>query len=351
MIIESGGRAIAIEHRGGDITYVSHAHSDHAVRTGSILSSRETYALLTSGRKRPRNSSWSEGIDGVKLYNAGHMLGATQMMAENGKTIVHTGDLRLRDGFTTKAAPILQCDTLYIDTTFSEPCFTFPDKHEISDQILEWVAEKRKKGSIVFGAYRLGKAQELIVLLNEAGIIPFVEPSIEEYCQVYENHGVKLERICISEDYCNHIPLGQFATAPDAKDITEEKDAAEAKNGKAESILPATASTSRAAGDGGSFVAVYPFHQVKNHTVNLNALKAATGNAFDVLYPALATGWALKYDFRMPAFPLSDHCGFDEILRYAKESGASKVVCMYSSTGEIVRELRRQGINARLSSC
>jgi putative mRNA 3-end processing factor len=329
------------------IHYVSHAHSDHAVKKGNILSSKETYSLLTaSGRKRKGASCWIgekiEENNHLKLFNAGHILGATQLYVENGKRIVFTGDMRLRDGFTTEGAPILQCDVLYIDCTFGEPSFVFPGKEEIAKEIHTWLQERLKNGSVIFGAYRLGKAQELIALLNECGIIPIVDPSIEKYCQIYEQHGVRLERVCVGEHYCNHIPLNAYTT--DTSEHTGHGEQGEQNRQISQrdqrDIL----------NDGGNFVAIYPFHQVKNRAIDLTALKTVIGRPIDIIYPALVTGWAKKYKFGMPAFPLSDHADFNEIIRYSKESGASKVICMYASSGEIVQELRKRRINARLAS-
>jgi hypothetical protein len=66
---------------------------------------------------------------------------------------------------------------------------------------------------------------------------------------------------------------------------------------------------------------------------------------------AVLTGWAMdaatKYRYRTDAaFPLSDHCGFDDLLRYVELVGAREVRTVHGFAAEFAQELQRRGVAA-----
>ena len=293
------GRKLGIEvSRGADLVYISHAHSDHA-RGGNIFSSEQTFDLLSSGSEKKTSLVKLED-ESVKLFPAGHILGSTQLQFTNGHTVVHTGDMKLRDGFTTEKAEILECDELHIDCTFGHPDFNFPEKEEVADRIDRWTRTRMMTGqNVVFGAYSTGKAQELIYILNKySDITPVVDRTIEQKCKIYDKHGVKLKR----------FEIGTY-------------EASEAMKGK--------------------FAYIVPFHFVNQQSERW----------FQAEYKrvsfALVTGWANKYRYRNQAFPLSDHAGFSEILRYVEESKAKEIVCHYGHASVMSAFLNSKGYNAK----
>jgi len=302
MHLKVGERSLGIESaKDADIVYVSHAHSDHLIRTTKqILASKETISLMQIGLGKKKVVHCKEHLEGVELHNAGHILGSTQLRFVNGQTIVHTGDMKLRDGFTTRGAKPLECDTLYIDATFGDPKFVFPKKEEISEQICEWVTKRTKEGIVLFGAYKTGKAQELIALLNEGlGIEPVISDDIEVRCKAYETHGVRLDRIPVS------------------------------RNDSYEAAL-----------SGG--VMIVPFHKINERFVK------DTSDLYGVSVDcALVTGWAMKYRYPVIAFPLSDHSGFDEIVTYVEQAKPKKIICKYGDASRLIDELRRRGFNVK----
>ncbi|MEM3408092.1 MAG: MBL fold metallo-hydrolase [Candidatus Micrarchaeia archaeon] len=292
----SDGRVLGIEtSKDADMVYISHAHSDHS-RKGNIFSSPQTFDLLNlDGR-----TSILHKIDkDVNLHPAGHILGSTQIEFTNGHTVVYTGDMKLREGFTSGRAEIVRCDELHIDCTFGHPDFEFDSKEIIADRIDRWTRTRLMVGNnVVFGAYSTGKAQELIYILNKySNITPVVDQNIEEKCKIYEKYGIKLDRVVIGS-----------------------KEAAETMKGK--------------------FVYIVPFN-----FVNPQSEKWLTTQYKKVSF-AIVTGWAKKYRYRYHAFPLSDHGGFSEILRYVEESGAKEIICHYGNAVFMSKYLRSKGYNS-----
>lgn len=165
-----------------DPTYISHAHSDHAgSRKKEVLATEITAALL--GRERVSPPA------GVKLLNAGHIPGSSMVLLEDGADVLYTGDFKTEDDVLLKGAEPVEADILVVESTFGLPSFRFPRREEIYHRIERWIREGGKKALI---GYKVGKAQELVALLNQLGIEPMVSPDIEEVNRKMVELGVKL---------------------------------------------------------------------------------------------------------------------------------------------------------------
>jgi Cft2 family RNA processing exonuclease len=291
------GIRIALDDASSEVCFVSHAHSDHTAafsKRRSIIASDETFMLLGKppcSRQLP---------NGASLHMAGHMLGARQLRAETPSGVfVYTGDFSLHQSYTAPAAPILQCDTLMIDSTYALPHLRLPSRHETSKKMARFVRENESR-IVVFGAYLRGKTQELVRFLNiECGLAPIVSAPAAALCEVYGKCGVRLDYVAAG------TPEGEEAMR-----------------------FP--------------FVAIMPSNMV-NFQFGSKLSEAFEREA----RTALATGWATVSRFPVDAaFPFSDHADFRDTMRYIYESGAKKVVCANSSEGEAASYLRTLGINA-----
>ncbi|MFA5382803.1 MAG: hypothetical protein WC356_06560, partial [Candidatus Micrarchaeia archaeon] len=202
---------IGLENSGGNILYLSHAHSDHLRsprKKKGVIVSKESFDL----------ANWEERYNpirlnpkGITLFNAGHILGSTQLMAEtNEGLLVYTGDFKLRDGLTTKGAEIRNCDTLIIESTYAQPGIVFPEYGSVYAEISNWV-KRNKHNTLLFGGYSLGKSQEIIKILNDyCGVIPLVDEKVEYFCKIYEKHGIKLNRILLGTREADEVMRDPF---------------------------------------------------------------------------------------------------------------------------------------------
>ncbi|HLD62638.1 MAG TPA: hypothetical protein VI875_02105 [Candidatus Norongarragalinales archaeon] len=299
--VRIGVKEITLDHA-GDFSFISHAHSDHALKTRvpSILASEATVDLLKARGYASGESVVHEHY-GTKLLGAGHVLGARQLVAAGDEGVVaYTGDFRLSDSLCVKGAEIPQCDTLLMEATFGSPEFVFPDRESVAKEIASWVTEKQKEGMVVLGGYALGKAQELTKILNDyAGIAPVVDESIAKINDVYVKHGVALDYVRSSSD-------------EGLKELEK------------------------------NFVAIVPMNRVNNNfAFQLSRAYSKKVSA------AVATGWALTERFgSMQKFCLSDHSDFPELVEFAEQTGAKKIYTEYGSAKRLARELRKKGLNA-----
>ncbi len=296
--IRVNGTNIALDSAKHELCFVSHAHSDHteAFKAGkkSIIASDETFAIMG------REPMPLPKMDGISLHPAGHMLGARQLLAETCEgTFAYTGDFSLHGAYTSKAAPILQCDTLMIDSTYCLPALALPSRSLTISAMRKFV--KGNEGSIiVFGAYARGKSQELVRFLNiECGVAPVVFKQAAKICEAYGKCGVNLDYVA--------------AESPEAEESMRHP-----------------------------FVAIMPPGKV-NFDFGAK-LSEAFGREVKT---AVATGWAKVSRFPVDeAFAFSDHADFKDTMRYIYGSGAKKVVCANSGAKPAANCLRSLGIDA-----
>ena len=180
------------------VTCISHAHADHVRNHYSdLILTPYTSALYPFKRARHKTMPYGVSFDydgmWVSLHNANHILGSSQFMIEDGSTMVYTGDFRLKESLLGRCEP-LECDTLVIEATFGLPEYVFPEPADVYDSIASWTKTSLASGrNVLFGAYALGKSQEIIRVLNQEGITPVVHPKIADFARVYNENGFHLK--------------------------------------------------------------------------------------------------------------------------------------------------------------
>ena len=90
------------------------------------------------------------------------------------------------------------------------------------------------------------------------------------------------------------------------------------------------------------FYAVLPPHLIRHNLAG--KLSRVHGRKALTAFP---TGWALLRDVGADAaFPLSDHADYGEILRYAQESGAKRIYTAHGDNENTAQALREAGLDA-----
>ena len=284
---------------------ITHGHGDHVAikKNRHYLFSNKTRAIVESRFGLPERSTglrFKEKIAvedaTVSLHNSGHILGASQVLLEGNQRVVVTGDFKLQDSLIQKKAEVLPCDILAIETTFGLPCYAFPKREDVYNELGEWVKEKSKQGFVVLAGYALGKAQELTALCNDyAGIVPLVHESVFKNNEVYRKQGVKLG---------SYIELQHNLKESNVL------------------ILPPT-------------------------LVNHNLLQVLEHSLKKKVFPAIATGWGARNGYSK-AFSLSDHADFEQLMQYVKQAEPKLVLTMHGFEREFASYVqRRLGIAAR----
>ncbi len=279
--------------------FISHAHSDHMARHEFALCTPQTAALyqLRLGPRRTLEMPYRQTIEwaGLRLttYPAGHCLGSAMLLAEDqGRTLLYTGDFKLRPSLTAAAAELPHADTLVIESTYGHPDYRLPPQAESLAEFLALVRRTLADERVpVVQGYVLGKSQEVTRVLTDAGIPVLQHRSIYEVSRMYESLGCPLGRF---ERYGGRVEPGWAVIVPPGTPLAD---------------LP---------------------RQVR----------------------FALTGWAMdagaKYRLRVDhAIPLSDHADYDELIEAIDRVGPQAVYCTHGPESFVDR-LLDLGYNAHV---
>lgn len=306
-MIEVNDLVLSLDRRvkDSDLDFISHAHSDHIAAAKSskkILASSITKELLqTINSIEPQNNVETPNF--VKMINAGHILGSKQIVINderNGVKTVYTGDFQMQKSRSCEMIEIEEADSVIIDSTYFHPEVVFDERQEVENTLQYWTEMKLNEGIVLFGTYALGKAQELISILNEKGILPIVTKKISRINKVYQRNGVKLD----------------YASAYEGNDDYQ-------------SLLK------------GNFVGIVDNSLLSNMSVTIGELYNKK------VYTAVATGFAKMMKFNTDIqFPLSDHADFKQCTEYIDATGAKKVYTYGSNKLDLASALVDKGYDA-----
>jgi putative mRNA 3-end processing factor len=305
MNIDDYALSLDRKEKGSTIDFVSHAHSDHIAAAKSskrILASSVTKELLqTINAIEPQEEI--EVPHSLSMINAGHILGSKQIVMNDeskGVRTVYTGDFQMQKSRTCEMIDVVQADAVIMDSTYFQPDVVFDERQEVEETIRYWTDMKLNDGIVLFGTYALGKAQELVSILNGNGILPIVTKKISRVNNVYKKNGVKLD----------------YASAYEGKDDYQ-------------TLLR------------GNFVGI-----VENSLLNSMAVTLAELYNKKV-YTAVATGFAKMMKFNTDIqFPLSDHADFKQCMDYINATGAKKVFTYGSNKLDLASSLVDKGYDA-----
>src|SRR5262244_616099 len=130
--------------RKSELSFVSHAHSDHIARHERIIATSPTLRFMThrlgslpAALPVPYNRPFVLGPLDVELLPAGHILGSAQIrvIRADGRRIVYTGDLNGTPSLTAEPLQLARCDTLILEATFGHPRYVFPPKPAVLERL------------------------------------------------------------------------------------------------------------------------------------------------------------------------------------------------------------------------
>ena len=273
------------------ISFTTHAHADHLPQNivRKPYCSPETYDLAKlrnpefDGHKMQMGKWQKFDNFRAKLISSGHVLGSSMVFIEaDGRSILYTGDFKLWPGLSSRPIDIEHADVLITEATYGHPSYQLPPIDSVRKEIMSFVEEHRKEHAVNLGGYPIGKAQEAIRLLNDHGIVPSVTDNIAAFSDVYRKFGFKMKFI---------------------------RDGAD--------------------------VSVLPMHLVSQ--MSHNGEPNGSRNA-------VLTGWAVSrsYSNGVSAFPLSDHCDYNQLLTFVEAVEPKKVFTVHGFEREFAKTIREK---------
>jgi len=280
-----------------DVCMISHAHSDHlptSFRCTSAVCSEITRDFVKARRKKEIEAI---SVPKVKMLEAGHIAGSRMFLLQGSKKVLYTGDFCTREKAQTKAAKPHKCDVLITEATYGKSEYVFPDHDEIMSLARDWLEDVvRRGGCAVLFAYPLGKSQELVANLKDLPLV--LHPSIAENNRILRKHGFSLS----DAEYDSRTTKAPF---------------------------------------------VYVTSGMGKDVVRVDSLRRHGAKT------AAFSGWALDRSFRYQsgvdeAFPISDHCGFDELVEFVRKCDPETVFTTHGFAKEFASHIRRTlGIHAQ----
>ncbi len=184
-----------------DLAFVSHAHSDHTGFHKRILCTHATARLMQVRLNQDPGAfdtlafGETRVFDGwsARLLPAGHVLGSAQLLYNDSEgTLLYTGDFKLRKGLSAEPAIAGHAETLVMETTYGVPRYRFPPVRETLLALVKFCVETLEEGDTpVLLGYSLGKAQEILSALQEAGLPIMLHAAVARIAKVYEEFGIR----------------------------------------------------------------------------------------------------------------------------------------------------------------
>ena len=288
----------------GDVTVVSHAHSDHLPRRlpDSVYWSKTTAALAAIRRGFDGEPARPDNEASVSLLPSGHIPGSRAALIDDGESrYCYTGDVSTRDRYGLAGFSPVDADVLIVEATYGKPEYRFPPQEDLEASILDWLSDTLGSPVVLFG-YALGRAQGLQHLAGHSDRQHvWVSDEIATLSDCIERHtGITFEgEVCA-----------------DLTDIGPEDVL----------VLPSRAKQ-RA--------------DVQALIEDRNTITAA------------CSGWAVheSYRYRVGAdvtFPLSDHCDYRELLDLVEAVDPDQVYTHHGFATDLARAIQSElGIAAQ----
>ena len=290
-----------------ELVFVSHAHSDHTADHREVILSEPTARLMSArmGGKRiehalrfnqPQTFQRGGNEFRIKLAPAGHIFGSAMSLIEcEGESLLYTGDFKVQRGLSAEMCQPVHAETLIMETTYGRPQYRFPPTEDVMRGVVRFCKEAidNDETAVLYG-YSLGKSQEILCALTDAGLPIVLHGAVFNMTKVYEQFG-----------HC-FPPYEKY------------------EPGKAQ----------------GKVILCPPSVARSTMLRNLGRTRCA-----------VLTGWAVdpgcKYQYRCDAaFPISDHADFPDLIEFVKQVQPRRVYTLHGFAGDFAATLRGIGFEA-----
>lgn len=295
---------------GPEKVFISHAHSDHTGLHREIILSEPTSKLMHARLAGEwleqvlpfgRPAHFDNGIPyDLTLLPAGHIFGSAMSFIEaEGASLLYTGDFKLRPGLSAERCEPRPADILIMETTYGRPGYRFPPTADVLQGVIRFCREALDNDETpVLLGYSLGKSQELLRGLGDAGLPIMLHSQVHKLTEIYKQFG---QCFPAYEKYESASARGKVLLCP-------------------------------------------PSVSKSGMLSNLGSVRTA-----------VLTGWAMdpnsRYRYQADAsFPLSDHADFPDLIDMVKRVNPKKVYTLHGFAADFAQTLRELGFDAQALS-
>jgi len=189
-------------HRKTSFSFVSHGHADHLKNHDIILATPPTiqFHAYRARQKKAIPLNFGETLEHddlkIELFPAGHILGSAMIRIErDGMSFLYSGDFKMKKSWTARDIEIPTADILIMESTFGDPQYVYDHSEDYLEQELIGFVENCFHSNIspIVMGYALGKSQEAMKMLGDAGYKIRVHRAAWELAKIYMQFDVKFQ--------------------------------------------------------------------------------------------------------------------------------------------------------------
>jgi putative mRNA 3-end processing factor len=270
-----------------------------------------------------RHAEWREAA-GMELHfhSAGHIPGSTMFELRGDRKILFTGDLYTRNSRLLWGAHPVKCDLLFMESTYAGR--EHPDRRETEKQFLDAVDDTLKKGGVaVVPSFAVGRSQEMAMVLNQRGYTVWLDGMAKEVIQIFMRY----------PEYIRNKKELQKAY--------ENLKVVHSQMGRKQALKGDVILTTSGMLDGGPVLHyLETLHKDPRSSILLSGYQVEGSNGRLLMDTGQINlrGQRVKVECRVQKFDFSAHAGHEDLVKFAKGTGAKDIVLFHGDQPDKLRK-------------
>ena len=341
-----------------DLVCLTHAHLDHSGMLPWVASRYETTILTTrpsaevagilhndsikiadaEGYPAPydrndvkhtqkvfdyvKHAEWREqaGME-MHFHSAGHIPGSTMYEMRGEKRMLFTGDLNTHNTRLLWGAHPVKTDLLFMESTYAGR--GHPDRKASEKAFLDAIGDTVKRGGVaIVPTFAVGRSQEIALVLKNSGYNIWLDGMAKDVSRVFLRN----------PEYIRN--------RKELEHVYESIKFVHSQHGRKQAVKGDVILTTSGMLDGGPVL--YYLSQLRNDpksSVFLTGYQVEGTNGRRLLETGHIEdkGTSFKVNCQVEKFDFSAHAGHDELVKFAKDSGAKDVVLFHGDKSDLLR--------------
>jgi putative mRNA 3-end processing factor len=269
----------------------------------------------------------------VELHSAGHIPGATMYLYRGDRDLLFTGDLSGLPSRLVGAAQSVECDVLCMESTYAGK--EHPDRKLTEERLRKRIEETLEDGGkVLIPAFAVGRAQEVILSLAQAGFEVWLDGMARKVNDIYR----------ASPDALRDAK--RFHRAIDGIHVIEHAGERRHALKEAEVIV-----TTGGMLDGGPVLYYLgEMYRDPHHAIFLTGYQVEGSNGRQLVEKGTVTidEVTVRPACQVESFDFSSHAGHTELVAFAKSTGASQIILMHGDQRELLASALREFADVRV---
>ncbi|MBI4360972.1 MBL fold metallo-hydrolase [Candidatus Micrarchaeota archaeon] len=300
---------------------------------------KDVKTLLKHAIPLPYNAQYAFYEDTrFEFFDAGHILGAAQVLIQNKKTLLYTGDFKPEPTRLHAGAkpPKSDVDVLVTESTYGGA--DHPDRNELEKRFCDQVQDAVDHNqTVLVPAFAIGRAQEILCILQARGVQAdfYLDGMAKTVTDIMLDFPSYIKNPNLLRDAVKRTRFMESHT---------QRQAAVKKPG----VIIATAGML----DGGPALSyLKALNHRQNGVVLLTGYQAPGSNGYALLngQKVRFNGYSDKVNLPVSQFEFSAHASGPELVAYAKAVNPKHVFCVHgdeSAAKALVADLKAEGFDA-----